>query len=49
VEGACPILDHLLEHSTKHIFNDLIDSLSLSVRLGVICRASDEMGAQTLM
>jgi hypothetical protein len=34
VEDACPILDHQLEH--KHIFNDLIDLLSLSISLGVI-------------
>jgi hypothetical protein len=33
----------------KHIFDDLIDSFCLSVSLGMISRASDEMGAQTLM
>jgi hypothetical protein len=35
--------------STEHIFDDFIDSLHLSVRLGVIGWASDEMGAQTFM
>jgi hypothetical protein len=33
----------------EYIFNDLIDSFSLSISLGVIGRASDKMGAQTLM
>jgi hypothetical protein len=33
----------------KHIFDDLIDSFCLSVSLGMISRASDEMGAQTFM
>jgi hypothetical protein len=35
--------------SMEHIFDDLTDSLYLSICLGVIGRASDEMGAQTLM
>jgi hypothetical protein len=35
--------------STKLILNDLINLLSLSINLGVIGLASDEMGAQTLM
>jgi hypothetical protein len=33
----------------KHIFDDLIDSFCLSISLGMISRALDEMGAQTLM
>jgi hypothetical protein len=35
--------------STEHIFDDFIDSLRLSISLGVISWAADEMGAQTLM
>jgi hypothetical protein len=35
--------------STKHIFNDLIDSFSLSISLEMISCTSDDMGAQTLM
>jgi hypothetical protein len=33
----------------EHVFNDLIDSFSLSVSLRMIGRALDEMGAQTFM
>jgi hypothetical protein len=33
----------------EHIFNDLIDPLSLSISLGVIGWGLDEMGAQTLL
>jgi hypothetical protein len=35
--------------STKYIFNDLIDSFSLSISLEMISCTSDDMGAQTLM
>jgi hypothetical protein len=33
----------------KHIFNDMVDSLSLSVSLSMVCSTADEVSAQTLM
>jgi hypothetical protein len=36
VGGACPILDHPSEHKHEAFFDDLIDSLCMSISLGMI-------------
>jgi hypothetical protein len=42
----CPICTIMNDTSSEHVFKDLINSLSLSISLWMVCRASNQLGSE---